>query len=247
MSCELALVLPVYNEEECIEQVIRQWADCFEGLGIDFRIIAINDGSRDASWDRMQAYLGRADIELVNKPNEGHGPSILRGYQSAVEVAEWVFQCDSDDEMSADSFPELWQLRNDNDAIFGYRAGREQDAVRKMVTSVSRATVRMFFGSKIRDVNTPYRLMRANMLKQILPDIPADTFAPNVLISGAISRGAWKVAEVAVPHEHRRTGSVSLFRWGLIKASARSFGQTLRFRFSSSGSGRAKTQPRSSS
>lgn len=230
MVKQLALVLPVYNEEECIARVMGEWRASFERLQIDFVAIVLNDGSRDKTWDNMQAFADDPRFELINQANRGHGPTISRGYRRAVTLAEWVFQCDSDDEMPATSFHELWGRREANDAVFGYRAGRAQDAVRKLVTRVSRLTVRTLFGSKIRDVNSPYRLMNAGMLEQILRKVPEATFAPNVLIAGGISLGPWRVAEIEVPHRHRRTGSVSLFRWGLMKAAMLSFGQTLRYR-----------------
>jgi glycosyltransferase involved in cell wall biosynthesis len=169
-------------------------------------------------------------VILETAPNSGHGPTILRGYRRALELGEWVFQCDSDDEMPAEHFAELWRRREDHDAVFGYRLGRAQDPVRRLVTWVSRGTVRALFGSRVRDVNTPYRLMRADSLGRILASVPDDTFAPNIMIAGGYSLGPWRVAEVPVPHRPRQTGSASLFRWGLLRAAVRSFGQTLRFR-----------------
>ena len=91
MPHELALVMPVYNEEACVAGVVRAWLEVLGGLGIDFRMIVLNDGSRDRTAEVLAQYAGDARIEAVNKPNSGHGPTILEGYRRAVELADWVF------------------------------------------------------------------------------------------------------------------------------------------------------------
>ncbi len=97
MFHELALVMPVYNEEDCIEAVIDTWFAELNRLGIDFRMIVLNDGSRDNTAARLSRFADNESIQVVTKENSGHGPTILKGFQLAVEEAEWVFQVDSDD------------------------------------------------------------------------------------------------------------------------------------------------------
>ncbi len=48
-SPELAVVMPIYNEETNIEAVVREWIAALQLLGIDFLVLAINDGSKDAT------------------------------------------------------------------------------------------------------------------------------------------------------------------------------------------------------
>ncbi len=227
---DLAVVMPVYNEEDCIVEVVSSWHRLLSGLGIAFRLIVLNDGSTDRTLDRLQVFREAAEIEVVDNPNRGHGPTILAGYRRACELAAWVFQCDSDNEMTAEHFPALWAQRAAYDALFGYRTGRRQPAGRKLISAGSRLTVRALFGPGIVDVNTPYRLLRAPLLAQLLPQIPADTFAPNVIIAGAFARAQARICNHPVPHETRATGTVSLIKWRLVRAAARAFWQTVRCR-----------------
>lgn len=226
----LALVMPVYNEEACIAAVVAAWRDLFTSLAIDFRMIILNDGSRDGTAEALAPLGEDPRIEIINKTNSGHGPTILAGYARAVKAADWVFQCDSDDEMKPEHFSRLWEKREAHDALFGVRTGREQNAGRKLISVVSRGTVRLLFGGGVDDVNTPYRLMRAPLLEQIIAQIPPDTFAPNVIISGAFARAGVRIYNEPVPHEQRRTGTVSIVKWKLWKSAIRSFLQTLRCR-----------------
>ena len=187
VDAELTIVMPVYNEQDAIEGVVEEWMVELDRLNIRCEFRLYNDGSRDHTAERLERLKGRhPQLVVINKPNEGHGPTILRGYRET--MAPWVFQTDSDGEMPASCFSELWNRREDYDALFGIRAGRVQNVRRKLISLVSRCTVAVFFGKGVLDVNTPYRLIRSSLMKSIVTQIPNDTFAPNVIISGALAR-----------------------------------------------------------
>ncbi len=230
MTLDLAVVMPVYNEEECIAGVVRSWSEMLSQADIAFRVVVLNDGSKDGTARALEEFKDDERVQVVTKSNSGHGPTILEGYRLGVELASWVFQCDSDDEMKPEHFPRLWEKRDRYDALFAVRSGREQNIGRSLISATSRATVRLLFGRGIRDVNVPYRLIRSDLLRQMLPQIPGDTFAPNVIISGALAKAPVRIYNLPIPHESRRTGSVSIVKWKLWKAALRSFGQTLRCR-----------------
>ncbi|RYG69378.1 glycosyltransferase family 2 protein [bacterium] len=230
MLLDLMVVMPVYNEEECIAPVVRSWKDQLDALGLRYVITVLNDGSRDGTMAALQAFEGDESVRVVNKTNSGHGPTILRGYRTAVEEARWVFQIDSDDEMKPNHFPRLWEKRDKYDALFGVRVQREQDSARLLLSAGSRVVVKALFGRGVRDVNTPYRLMRADKLRPIVTAIPDDTFAPNVIISGVFSKNRRRVYNLPVPHENRKTGTGSLTSSKVWKVAVKSLLQTLRFR-----------------
>lgn len=230
MKFQLAVVMPVYNEEACIQEVVSSWCQELAGLDIDFVMLVLNDGSRDDTGKRLEAFAGNRRVRVITKENSGHGSTILQGYRLGVDLATWVFQTDSDDEMKPDHFRELWNRREDYDALFGFRQGREQSFGRLLISTVSRQTVGLFFGKGIVDVNTPYRLMRGEVLRDIVAGIPDDTFAPNIVISGWLVKRGYRVCNHPVPHLGRRTGIVSIVKWKLWKAAARSFFQTLKLR-----------------
>ena len=74
--------------------------------------------------------------------------------------------------------------------------------------------------------------MRADLLTPIIAQIPDDTFAPNVVISGMFGVKRLRVDNVPIPHFDRETGEVSIKKWKLLKAAMRSFMQTISIRFS---------------
>ena len=230
LCLDLMVVMPVYNEEACIAEVVRSWRDKLSEMKLNFTILVLNDGSKDGTQQALEAFADDERVRVVNKTNSGHGPTILQGYRTAVEEAEWVFQCDSDDEMKPEHFPRLWDKREKYDALFGIRAHREQDNARKLLSAGSRVVVKVLFGRGVRDVNTPYRLMRSSALKPIVTAIPDDTFAPNVILSGVFSKRRGRLYNTPVPHENRKTGTGSLTSAKVWKVAFKSLRQTLSFR-----------------
>ncbi|MEJ7616264.1 MAG: glycosyltransferase family 2 protein [Pyrinomonadaceae bacterium] len=230
MTLDLAVVMPVYNEQECIAGVVEAWLTVLSELGIEYLIIVLNDGSQDETRKALSKFAEDRRVSVVNKTNSGHGPTVLLGYRQAVEMARWVFQCDSDDEMRPEHFPQLWEKRERYDALFGFRQGRQQNVGRRLISAFSRITVRLLFGNGVRDVNVPYRLMRADILRQIVVQIPDDTFAPNIIISGTMAGAGLRINNQLVPHEGRKTGTVSIMKWKLWRAAGKSLWQTIKCR-----------------
>ena len=226
-SPALTVVMPVYNEEGAIRDVVRSWAAELDRLGIDYEMRVYDDGSRDRSAAVLEELSNEIPRLLVTRhANRGHGPTILRGYREA--RGEWVFQTDSDGEMEPDSFARLWQRRDDYDFLFGIRAGRVWTAPRWVMTRGSRLAVRLLFGGGVADVNTPYRLMRRERLVELLAGLPDDLFAPNVILSGLAVRAGLRIFQTDAPHQGRRTGTASIAGVRkMIRPATRSLRQTI--------------------
>ena len=234
----LCVVTPVYNERAAIGFVLEKWHSALEALGIDFQIRPYNDGSTDDTLAvlRQAAHRIGKRISVRDKPNGGHGNTILTGYrEAAADGFDWIFQVDSDDEMGPEQFPDLWEKRGDCDLLVGLRHGRLQILSRKIVSCISRLCVRLFYGKGIWDVNSPYRLMRVSAFRRFYEALPLSTFAPNVILSGLSARYGLRTFEMHVPQRDRATGEVSIRKWGLFKAALKSFWQTVVFSFTERG------------
>lgn len=233
MNDKLCIVMPVYNEQDAIASVLKKWATAMDALEIDYMIRPYNDGSKDNSLQVMQKIAKDFPcIEVRDKPNGGHGNTILLGYREAVaDGYDWIFQVDSDDEMGPEKFSDLWTIRNDYDFLVGCRDGRVQALPRKLISFASRLCVRLFYGKSVWDVNAPYRLMRTEKFASFYDAIPLTTFAPNVILSGLVARFKLRFFEMPVPQRDRMTGEVSIKKWKLLKAAVRSFWQTIMFSF----------------
>ena len=225
-AVELSIVVPVYNGQDTIEKVVREWSAVFGSLGMSYEFRIYDDGSKDqtgAMLDKLAAEFPR--LVVTHKPNEGHGPTILRGYRES--IGDWVFQMDSDDELGPEAFPDLWSSRADHDFLIATRKARSSPLARRILTKGSRLVTKLLFGGGVNDVNSPYRLMSREFLHHELLGIPADTFAPNVILSGLAARDRWRIYNGEQQHKGARTVSASLVRWKMWKTAARVLVQTL--------------------
>ncbi len=229
MSLDVVVVMPVYNEQDCIAEVLKSWIEELSRVSMNFEILVINDGSVDRTADELSRFTDDGRVRILDKANSGHGPTIHLGYTMAVDLADWVFQTDSDAEIAPDHFIDLWERRSSYDALLGYRIDRRQDMARKCISRVAALTVGLLFGRSVLDPNVPYRLMRSSVLRRLLENIPGDTFAPNVLISAGLAASGASVYNSPVVHTVRKTGTTSLLRWSLLSRSVKSFAQTIRF------------------
>lgn len=226
----LIIIMPVYNEEGSIEAVIEKWVHLFREESIDFELHVYNDGSKDQSGEILDRLSGvYAELKVHHKSNSGHGPTILQGYREN-RNSSWLFQIDSDDELGTIGFSKLWQKRHQYDLLIGTRTGRKAPFSRKVITFFTALTVQFFYGKGVDDVNCPFRLMRTTVFKDLYLEIPEDTFAPNVLISGFAAQHQLRIFQVPIIHNFRRTGEVSIKHWKLFRAAVLSFWQTVRFK-----------------
>ncbi|WP_413587456.1 glycosyltransferase family 2 protein [Bdellovibrio sp. HCB274] len=231
MSKNLSVVMPVYNEEECISQVVEKWVVALDKLNITYDINVYNDGSKDQTLAALnQAAQKFPTLKVNDKKNSGHGPTILLGYRNSVNY-DWIFQIDSDDELGPEKFAELWSLRDNFDFLIGIRDGRYSPLPRKVISFISRIVVWTFYGTGVWDVNSPYRLMRAEKFKDIFNAIPSDTFAPNLIVAGMACKKKMRIKQIQVPYKDRQTGEVSIKKWKLFKAAVKSFKQTIKAAF----------------
>ena len=218
---DVAVVIPVFNEEKLIGECINEWLNVLDSVNLNYEILIIDDGSSDATISIVERYGDNQNVQVIIKQNEGHGPTILAGYKRAVGIAEWVFQADSDNEISPNQFSALWSRRQGQDAVIAWRQGRNQTTVRRLVTFFARVTTKVLFRCHLRDVNIPFRLIRSETLAILLEKIPSDTFAPNIALSGALSLMNYQVEECPVVFNERIVGESSLSNLGAVRRGGR--------------------------
>jgi len=226
----LAVVIPVFNEEHNIDALIGDWRPIFEKTGQPFRIILVDDGSRDQSLTILNAMQEKDPALYVHsQPNAGHGPAILKGYSMAVD-AEWIFQVDSDHQLETTAFAELWANRDRYDLLVAERKEKNASRPRQCISWISKKIVHLLVGTGVKDVNSPYRLMRAEKIRDALKKIQKDSFAPNILLTAWFIHKKYRIFTTVTAI--RRTGIPRPSKMNLyfLSGSLRSAFQTIFFR-----------------
>lgn len=225
---KLYMVIPAYNEQETINQVIEDWYPVVEQTGADSRLVIIDDGSKDGTYACLQeAAKTRPQLIPMTKPNGGHGATILFGYRYAIEQgADYVFQTDSDGQTLPAEFPPFWEDRKQYDMIVGHRNHRKDGLSRVFVTKVLKFVIRLCFHVSVVDANTPYRLMEAKVFAKQLMLVPDDFFLTNVLINVIYTKRNLNVKYVPITFRPRQGGvnSINMKRiFGIGKQALRDF------------------------
>ena len=182
---KLYIVMPAYNEEANIEAVVSQWHPLVEKIGSDSILVVMDDGSKDHTYEKLKDLQKKfPQLVGVTKENEGHGATVLRAYHYAVDHgADYVFQTDSDGQTLPEEFWPLWENRQRGGLLIGQRKGREDGISRVFVTRVLRLVLFAVFRVWVKDANTPFRLMKASELEQVLKKIPEGFNLSNVIMT----------------------------------------------------------------
>lgn len=200
----ISLVIPVHNEVNTIEQVIRNYyAEVISKIpGSEF--IIAEDGSNDGTKEVLQRLVKELPITLVSS-NE------RKGYAKAVRDAlrlpknEIVFFSDSDAQHKVSDFWKLLPFIEDFDIVTGYKCPRIDSALRVFISRIMNALIYLMFGVFYRDINSGFKLYRKSALEVLLNNYEGlDFISTELLIKAYILK--MKIAEVPVLHYKREFG-----------------------------------------
>lgn len=215
----LYIIIPAYNESENIRNVIEEWYPVVEKHHGDgkSRLVIIDDGSRDATYSIVKEEMEcRPLLKGLTKANSGHAPTCMYGYHYALENgADYIFQTDSDGQTKASEFELFWKAVHKYDVVMGYRRQRGDGFSRLFVSRTLRIVIKLMFRVDVLDANVPYRLMRADVLKDSMTLVPSDYILGNVVLSVVFAKKNYKVRFLQISFVSRQ-GGASMYNWGRI-------------------------------
>ena len=227
---KIFFVMPAYNEAENIEETVKQWYPVVEKLSeggaISAKLCIANDGSKDNTFEIMKGLQEKYPLfEPIDKPNSGHGATVLYLYRHAIASgADFIFQTDSDGQTNPDEFWQMWENREKYDFQIGHRLGRQDGGSRVFVTKTLRLVVWLMFHEWVTDANTPFRLMRTDKLQPIMDVIPQDYFLCNVAISAIAVKWNYKIGWYKITFKPRQGGVNSINMKRIFKIGWKALG-----------------------
>jgi len=226
----VSVVLPCYNEEGVIEEVIRACYGEIIAKIDDSELIVVDDRSTDNTPAILTRLMNEFPELRIVKPdvNSGHGKAVRLGYEIADK--NWIFQIDSDDQFEIKDFWKLYELKNDYNFILGNRKDRQDTYHRIMLSKLISFVDQVIFGVKLYDANCPFRLINNKVHKELIAEIDKEALAPNIMIAILAKKREIKIKEVPVMHRKRKTGKVSIVNWKLICFCFRGLKQLFEFR-----------------
>lgn len=224
MDKTLYIVIPAYNEETNIKQVVDDWYPVVEKYNNgNARLVVIDDGSKDGTFAILREYSRNKPLLVpITKENSGHGATVLYGYQYALEHgAEYVFQTDSDGQTLATEFEQFWENKDDFDLVIGSRYKRKDGISRVIVMRTLKFVIRMCFRVHVKDANTPFRLMKAETLKDNLKFVPENFNLTNAILTVIYTKRKQNIKYIPITFRQRQGGKNSINLKRIVKIGIR--------------------------
>lgn len=208
MGDTLYIVMPTYNEEANIRNVVEEWYPILDNGDEESRLVVSDGGSKDKTLEILNELKKEyPKLVVIPKPGTDHGTKVILLYKYAIENgADWIFQTDSDGQTLPSEFAEFWNLRKKYDIVMGNRKKRGDGAGRKLVENVLRVYLKLFFGVMVPDANAPFRLMRSDVVKKYIDLMPSNFNLPNAILAACFSRYKEKVTYRVVTFQPRQGG-----------------------------------------
>lgn len=208
MGETLYIVMPTYNEEANIRNVVKEWYPILDNGDEKSRMVISDGGSKDHTLEILyELQKEYPKLVVIPKPGTDHGTKVILLYKYAIEnKADWIFQTDSDGQTVPSEFAEFWKLRKSYDIVMGNRVKRGDGAGRKAVENVLRVYLKIFFGKFVPDANAPFRLMKADIVNKYIGLMPDDFNLPNAILAACFARYEKNVIYRVVTFQPRQGG-----------------------------------------
>lgn len=206
----ISVIVPAYNEEETIGEVLSRLIYLKNKMSME--IIVVNDGSRDNTSTIVKKY---SPIKFVqHEKNYGKGSSIKTGLAKC--NGDIVVIQDSDLEYLPEHIPELVRpfLEANADVVYGSRFMGKIKGMRfshKIGNRILSFVTQFLYNKKITDVMTGYKVFSKKVLEEI--DITENGFEVEVEITSKILKNDFKLIEVPISYEYRKTGNSKITYW----------------------------------
>jgi glycosyltransferase involved in cell wall biosynthesis len=201
---KLSVVIPVFNEEQWIREVIHR----VQAVPIAKEIIVVDDCSTDGTQAILSELEG-PDVRVVFQPvNQGKGAALREGFRHA--TGDVVLVQDADLEYDPAEYPRLIQpiLENRADVVFGSRFIGDSHRVLYYWHSVANTVLtilsNMFTNLNLTDMETCYKVFRREVLAGLTLRSNRFGFEPEITAKIARKRSpAWRIYEVPISYSGR--------------------------------------------
>ena len=206
----LYIVIPCYNEQEVLPITAPLFLKKITDLAAagkisgDSRVLFVNDGSRDATWDIIRE-LARADehyLGICQSRNRGHQNAVLAGLMEAKDRCDITISidCDGQDDINAmDGMVDAY--RDGCDVVYGVRSKRDTDTFFKRFTAESFYKLLNAMGAEVVFNHADYRLMSARVLQEF-----SNFKEVNLFLRGMVPLVGFKSTSVTYERHERIAG-----------------------------------------
>ena len=208
--CQLEVLLPVHNEGDSIEPVIREIHEKI-GSWLPMRFIVCEDGSTDDTKPTLERLARELPIRLtMSDARKGYSRAVLDGM--AQLSAPYLLCLDSDGQCDPDDFRRFWEKRDAADVVLGHRTERADPLWRRLFSRGFFCLYQLFYHVPAHDPSCPYLLVPRAVVERLAPE-------QGVMKQGfwwefvaRIHRRGYSICELPVHHRRRLAGTTQVYR-----------------------------------
>lgn len=209
-----SVIIPVYNEEACLDELISRCLAACEKTGKTFEIIMIDDGSKDRSAEIITAAAAKYPNKIVGcilNRNYGQHAAIMAGF--SLVITDLAITIDADLQNPPEEIPRLVEHADKGgyDVIGTIRANRKDSMFRKTASYVVNKVAQKATGVKMKDYGCMLRAYRRPVVDAMLACNERSTFIP--VLGNSFAR---ETCELEVGHDERAVGESKYSVWKLI-------------------------------
>jgi len=210
---QLSVVVPVFNEEENLPELLLRLVAALEALDHSFEVILVNDGSRDRSLELLRA-AGETDPRLVvidfNR-NYGQHAAVFAGFEAARGAV--IVTLDADLQNPPEEIGKLVAKIDEGfDVVGSVRVKRRDSLFRRLASRLVNKATAMTTGVELSDYGCMLRAYRREVVQALCSSHEISTFIPVLA-----DMFAGRVTEVEVAHAERARGDSKYSLWKLVK------------------------------
>ena len=214
----LSIIIPVYNEEKTILEVLDKTSNT--RLGVNKEIIIVDDGSKDQSKEIIEKYLKKKKNSdklrfiAIFKENGGKGSAVRKGIEIA--TGDIITIQDADLEYDPSEYAKLIKpiLEGKNKVVYGSRFLKNHEPMYKIYYLGNKFLTfltKVLYGAKITDMETCYKVFDKDVIKNI--DLKANKFDMEPEITAKILRQGIEIKEMPITYKPRSIEEGKKINW----------------------------------
>ena len=210
----ISVVVPVYNEEETVAQVLESLSE----VQLDLEVVVVDDASTDKTWEILQELRKKEPFNtfryIRHDINQGKGAGLRTGF--GLVSGDMVTVQDADMEYDPQDLPALvhkWEEAGDAKvAIYGCRDLSPQKFTTRWGNRFVTTVTNILYGCHIHDMETCYKMM-PGPLARALP-MEGRRFEIEPEITACIMQAGYKILEVPIGYTPRKAKKLSPWKDG---------------------------------
>ncbi len=192
---QLLIIVPLYNEEKCIDELYERLEKVLEDTKMTYEIVFVDDGSKDATYKNMMKHYKENGILKVIKLRRNYGQSaaLAAGFDHA--SGKIYISMDGDLQHFPEEIPNFLQKMSEGyDIVSGWRKDRVDNFVmRRFPSKIANRMMAKLSGVDLRDFGTTFKAYRSDVIKEIHLYHGLHRFIPALAVSYGV-----KIAEIPI-------------------------------------------------